>query len=217
MPLAPVNYETWHCVPSNNWAIGISATTYASAWGSLSAQQRKNFVHSLAYAAYLASQELIALGKSPIPAKFISRDEAMAGVWGFTYHREMDPGRRTDPANPKDAFPWDEFLTEYKRLMGEKTATTDKSEEDVMNHFVFEAKDAKGRKHQYIFNPRSWTHQYIKGDVDKNNYRTIVENVGDKFHVHWGELRGKAGSDELGAVHLLGTYVGPADFRPVGV
>lgn len=122
--LAPVTAETWHCVPSNNWAIGISATTYASRWGSLGSRTRRNFIHSMAYAAYLASLELIAAGKSPIPAKSISRAEAMAGVWGFTYHRTMDPGRRTDPANPASTFPWAEFLAEYRRLMGSRLGAT---------------------------------------------------------------------------------------------
>lgn len=115
--LAPVTAETWHCVPSNNWASGVSATTYAANWNKLSSTQRRNFVHSMAYASYLLSQELIAIGKAPVPAKRISRAQAMRGVWGFTYHRTMDPGRRTDPAHPEHNFPWDMFLTEYNRLM----------------------------------------------------------------------------------------------------
>lgn len=120
--LAPVTAETWHCVPSNNWASGVSATTYAANWNKLTATQRRNFVHSMAYASYLLSQELIAIGKAPVPAKRISRAEAMRGVWGFTYHRTMDPGRRTDPAHPEHNFPWDMFLTEYNRLMGSTPA-----------------------------------------------------------------------------------------------
>jgi len=122
--LAPVTAETWHCVPSNNWASGVSATTYAANWNKLTATQRRNFVHSMAYASYLLSQELIAIGKAPVPAKRISRAQAMRGVWGFTYHRTMDPGRRTDPAHPEHNFPWDMFLTEYNRLMGSSSAPT---------------------------------------------------------------------------------------------
>lgn len=99
--------------------------------------------------------------------------------------------------------------------------TTPVEEDDVLTHFVFEAKDAKGRTHQYFFNPRSWTHQYIGGtkaeaNKKKEDYATVVKAVGDKFEVHWASLRPGGKTDTLGAVDLLGTYVGPAEFRPVG-
>lgn len=122
--LAPVTGETWHCVPSNKWAIGISAICYAHEWGRMPTRARLNLVRSMAYAAHLASRELIAAGKQPIPAKWITRDEAMRGVWGFVYHRQMDPGRRSDPDNRADDFPAAEFMAEYIRLQGTSKATT---------------------------------------------------------------------------------------------
>lgn len=124
LPCAPVTAETWHCVPSNPWAIGWSAVMKAHTWRSIPTRSRDNIVRSLAYGFYLSSLELIALGKSPIPAKRITRAEAMRGVWGFTMHRHMDPGRRSDIANPESDFPWDAFFAEYTRLLGGDTTTT---------------------------------------------------------------------------------------------
>lgn len=209
LPLAPVSGETWHCVPSNNWSIGISAATYASAWGTLSAQKKKNFVHSMAYAAYLASQELIALGKSPIPAKKINREEAMEGVWGFTYHRDMDPGRRTDPANPVQAFPWNEFLAEYKRLMGEKSAPTKSEEDEIMKEFLFVSTDSQGRKHHYgTMYPAAFV--YV---ANEDAYITGRKALGRTVE-WWDNLaKDRTVSDPREA---FGEYIGPEDFRPKG-
>lgn len=113
--LAPWSAETWHSVPSNNWAIGVSAMAHASEWKRLDATLRRNLVHSMAYGAHLASRWYQRTYGRPIPAKRINRAQAMRKEAGFISHGEMDPGRRTDPG--KD-FPWDMFFAEYTRLEG---------------------------------------------------------------------------------------------------
>lgn len=119
LQLAPWSAETWHCKPSNNWAVGGSLMMYAHTWGTVTAEQRRNLIRTIALGAARFSQWLIAQGRAPVPARMLTRAEAMRKEPGFVYHRTMDPGRRTDPANPASQFPWAEFLTEYERLLGQ--------------------------------------------------------------------------------------------------
>lgn len=117
LQLAPWSYETWHCVPSNNWSIGISAVMYAHQWKSITSTQRENIVKSMAYAASNAAKWLEKHHGRVVQPRLLTREQAMRKMSGFVYHRTMDPGRRTDPANPQRDFPWDMFITEFNRLM----------------------------------------------------------------------------------------------------
>ena len=114
LQLAPWSYETWHSVPSNNWSIGISAVTYASAWNKIPRQARENLVKSMAYAAANAAKWLEKHHGRVVKPRLLTRAQAMRKESGFVYHATMDPGRRTDPGRD---FPWGMFIAEFKRLM----------------------------------------------------------------------------------------------------
>ncbi len=118
--LAPWSAETWHETTVNNHAVGISMMTYANAWRKLTATQRRNLVHGAAVGAHRYSRWRVANGKSAVPARRISRVQAVARVPGFIGHGEIDTERRTDPGRD---FPWDEFLAVYASLEagGDKT------------------------------------------------------------------------------------------------
>lgn len=129
LQLAPWSYETWHSVPSNNWAIGISAVAYAHQWKSLPPNVRENLVKSMAYAAANAAKWLQQHHGRVVQPRLLTRKQAMRKESGFVYHATMDPGRRTDPG--KD-FPWDMFIAEFNRLMrndGGGSAPATKNEE----------------------------------------------------------------------------------------
>lgn len=111
--LAPWSAETWHCVPSNNWSTGISMMAYADQWHRITATQRRNLVNGAALGAHRFSRWCVSQGKGAVPARRITRAQAMAGAHGFISHGEMDPGRRHDPGA---GFPWAEFFAEFRRL-----------------------------------------------------------------------------------------------------
>lgn len=116
--LAPWSAETWHSVPTNNWAVGGSIMMRAHQWRTLTDKQRRNIIHGIALGAARFSQWLISQGRDPVPARHLTRAQAMRKEAGFIFHRDTDPGRRSDPANPRDDFPWGEFYAEYHRLLG---------------------------------------------------------------------------------------------------
>lgn len=131
--MAPWGAAAWHETHSNRWSIGISMVAQAAAWGRISATQRTNLVKSAAYAAYLAASWLKKNRGITVPAKRITRAQAMNGRPGFIGHGEMDPGRRTDPGA---GFPWDLFLSTYAALMagnkGSAPAAPEQNEDDDM-------------------------------------------------------------------------------------
>lgn len=131
--LAPWSAETWHCVPSNNWSVGISMMAYAAGWPKLTKTQRDNLVNGAALGAHRFSRWCVAQGLGPVPARRITRAQAMRREAGFISHGEMDPGRRSDPgAN----FPWSLFLAEFQRLevggKADNDPTPPKENEDDM-------------------------------------------------------------------------------------
>lgn len=129
LQLAPWSYETWHCVPSNNWAIGISAVMYAHQWKTMPKWAVENIVKSMAYASANAASWLERTHGRKVERRLLTREQAMRKESGFVYHRIMDPGRRTDPANPQRDFPWDMFIAEFNRLMDGGTIVTERGNE----------------------------------------------------------------------------------------
>lgn len=131
--MAPWGAAAWHETHSNRWSIGISMVTQAAAWNRISSTQRHNLVSSAAYAAFLAATWLKQHRGITVPAKRITRAQAMNGQPGFISHGEMDPGRRSDPGA---GFPWQQFLSTYAALMGDTKGSApapapDENEDDM--------------------------------------------------------------------------------------
>ncbi|MCT1607146.1 LysM peptidoglycan-binding domain-containing protein [Nesterenkonia massiliensis] len=117
MHLAPIDAETWGAPSINNWAVHVSAVARAADWNRIPAARRRNLVHSMAYAAHKRSRELVAMGIGAVPARRITKAQALRGEHGFVYHGDLQSDR-TDPTGPRDEFPMDKFLKEFKRLEG---------------------------------------------------------------------------------------------------
>lgn len=132
LQLVPWSGAAWHETNTNRWSIGISMVTYSHLWGTLTATQRRNLVHSAAYAASLAAKWLKRYRGITVPAKLITRAEALDGRPGFVAHGTMDPGRRSDPGA---AFPWSAFLAHYAKCMADTSApakpTPDPKDDDM--------------------------------------------------------------------------------------
>ncbi|WP_294567636.1 N-acetylmuramoyl-L-alanine amidase [uncultured Arthrobacter sp.] len=99
---------------SNYHAIHISFACKAAGWPGMSAERRSAMVRQGAEAAAEAATWLRDTHGITVPHGRITRAQSEVRVPGFISHGERDPGRRSDPGA---AFPWNEFLTEYQRLM----------------------------------------------------------------------------------------------------
>ena len=139
--LAPWSAETWHETTVNNWSVGISMMAYAANWRKITPAQRRNLIHGAALGAHRYSRWRVSQGKSAVPARRITRAQALRGVPGFIGHGEIDTARRTDPG---PHFPWNDFLAEYTRLeagaqMEVKPTTPTAPEEFDMSQAQYDA------------------------------------------------------------------------------
>lgn len=105
--MVPFGYETWHCVPTNPWSIGISMAIEAGDWKRYSADYVTRVMRNAAKAAAEAVRDLKRHWGVVVPIAHISGTAARAKKPGFTGHGETDPGRRSDPGAD---FDWARFL-----------------------------------------------------------------------------------------------------------
>lgn len=120
LQLAPWSYETWHSSPSNNWAIGISAVTYAHQWNALPRTSRDNLVESMSYSAAQAAKWLRDAHGRHVTPRFLTRAQAMRKEAGFVMHATVDPDRRSDAGAD---FPREQFLAAFNRHMSDTGKT----------------------------------------------------------------------------------------------
>ncbi|WP_019148767.1 N-acetylmuramoyl-L-alanine amidase [Timonella senegalensis] len=109
--LVPWASEAWHDTRTNNWSVGGSVAIQCKDWKKLGDRGRAA-VRQLAEGFAQFAEWLYKTKKILIPAKHITRAQALARKPGFIGHGEMDPGRRSDPG--KD-FDWKYFLAEFKK------------------------------------------------------------------------------------------------------
>ena len=107
--LAPWSAECWHDTRTNNHSVGISAAVRSADWSRLGARGERAVVR-MALAAREYAAWLHATRGVVIPARRITRAQALDRVPGFIGHGEIDTGRRTDPGPD---FPWSLFLAVY--------------------------------------------------------------------------------------------------------
>lgn len=114
---------------SNNWALSISFVCRTVDWAMMSPERRRGFLRSGARAFARQQAYRRSVGAPLTELRRITKAQSDAGVSGFCYHGDRDPGRRTDPGvRPPAAFPMDEFIAECRAaLAGTSTG------EDEMN------------------------------------------------------------------------------------
>jgi N-acetyl-anhydromuramyl-L-alanine amidase AmpD len=106
----------------NRHAYGISAATRADVWPLAPETWKNGCTRQMAAACARQAVRVRQLRGIIVPARRITRAQALARVPGFVSHAELDPTRRTDPGR---FFPWPQFLAEYARL------TADLQEDDM--------------------------------------------------------------------------------------
>lgn len=128
--LAPTHAETWHETTVNRHAVGVSAACRAHEWHLIPEARRVAIVRNLAAAAAEHARVIERDVGITVPARRITRAEAVAKVPGFIGHGEIDTARRTDPG---PGFDWPLFLTTYAELTAPKPEPTPTvHEEDEM-------------------------------------------------------------------------------------
>lgn len=112
--MAPWWAETWHETTVNRWAIGISAAVRAADWLQIPEARRRAIVRNMADAAATHARALDQERGIVVPARRLTRAEAIARLPGFIGHGEIDTARRTDPGRD---FDWSLFLASYAAAM----------------------------------------------------------------------------------------------------
>ncbi|GMA31615.1 N-acetylmuramoyl-L-alanine amidase [Litorihabitans aurantiacus] len=160
LQLAPWSAETWHDTASNNWSVGISMMTRAADWPDLTDEQRDHLVHGAALGAHRYSRWRVSQGLAPVPARRITREQAMRREAGFIEHGEMDPGRRSDPGKH---FPWEQFLTYFRRL---ESGTNPSEEDDMSQADVEQVNDYLDQRIKDLFGTQT-LRQIVAEEVDR--------------------------------------------------
>lgn len=118
---------------SNPHAWGGSVATRADVWPLAPQAWRDGAITQLATGAARYAKWAKTTYGIVIPARRITRAQSEARTPGFISHAERDPARRSDPG---DAFPWEQFLTTYARLMGQEddplSALTDAEQRELL-------------------------------------------------------------------------------------
>ncbi|TYP82080.1 hypothetical protein [Blastococcus xanthinilyticus] len=103
---------------SNNWALSISFACATTDWARMSPAKRRAFLRQGAIAFKRQQDYRRSVGAPLTELRRITKAQSDAGMSGFIYHGDRDPGRRTDPGvRPPAEFPFDEFITECLAVM----------------------------------------------------------------------------------------------------
>lgn len=114
LQMAPAHDETFHCRFTNPHSVGVSAACKAHEWHLLPEVKRRAYVVNLGKAAAILAKEIKQLTGITVPARRISRAQALAQVPGFIAHGETDPTRRSDPG---PSFDWALFFSAFNAEM----------------------------------------------------------------------------------------------------
>lgn len=103
----------------NRWSLGLSFACQASQWPTLPEAWFTGALANGAREAANMAQWVHSTVGVTIPAARITVEEYRASRAGFIGHRDLDPGRRSDPGSE---FPWDEFLAAFAAEMASPAA-----------------------------------------------------------------------------------------------
>lgn len=187
--MAPVKYETWHCVHTNPWSAGISVAWRKADLSSMSRSQRNSYYLPFARKVLQRREEFMNRTGKNVPIKrWRTRGEALAKKPGITTHSRTDPGRRSDPFGTGSRYEA-EFLALLNDLAnGEKPS-------DVGNDDGKLAEDGKWGSNTTLSIQEDLDAPYKDGEVSRQNEHWEDENPGLTTGWEWigrsRALRGK--------------------------
>ena len=117
VPVLPWEYEAYHCIYTNNHSVGISAGIQLRHWDVMPKDRRDAILRNMAEAAADYARWLVRERGIEIPARWLTREEALAGKPGFIEHGRTDPWRRSDPWD-RDSDEAADFMRYYIAALG---------------------------------------------------------------------------------------------------
>ena len=117
VPVLPPEYEAYHCVYTNNHSYGISAGIQLRHWDVMPKDRRDAILRRMAEAAADYARWLKRERGIEIPARWLTRAEALTGKPGFIEHGRTDPWRRSDPWD-RDSDEAADFMRYYLGALG---------------------------------------------------------------------------------------------------
>lgn len=117
IPMAPIDYETWHSIPDNQWSVGICVAWTKADLPKMTYAQRRSYYVPLARVVLKRVAEFARRGiKVPID-RMLTAAETQARRPGISTHSRTDPTRRSDPFGTGSKFEA-EFLAVLAELDG---------------------------------------------------------------------------------------------------
>ena len=117
VPVLPWEYEAYHCIYTNNHSVGISAAIQKRHWDVMPKDRRDAILRRMAECAADYARWLVRERGIEIPARWLTREEALAGKPGFIEHGRTDPWRRSDPWD-RDSDEAADFMRYYIAALG---------------------------------------------------------------------------------------------------
>lgn len=117
VPVLPPAYEAYHCIYTNNHSYGISAGIQLRHWDTMPKDRRDGILRRMGEAAADYARWLVRERGIEIPARWLTREEALAGTPGFIEHGSTDPWRRSDPWD-RDSDEAADFMRYYIAALG---------------------------------------------------------------------------------------------------
>jgi hypothetical protein len=128
IPMAPIDYETWHSVPDNPWSFGISVAWNKADLATMTYAQRRSYYVPLARVVLKRVADFAKRGiKVPID-RMLTAAETQARKPGISTHSRTDPSRRSDPFGTGSVYE-----REFLAVLNGTAPTTPQQEAPDMN------------------------------------------------------------------------------------
>lgn len=103
----PDEYTAWHIIGYNSNSLGLEISNRDARWDNKPEKWIEATLRNAAKVCHAWEQ------KFNVPRRILTKAQVDAGERGYTYHRFLDPSRRTDPGF---TFPWDLFVQLLQQL-----------------------------------------------------------------------------------------------------
>lgn len=123
IPMAPIDYETWHSVPDNPWSFGICVAWTKADLPRMTAAQRRSYYAPLARVVLKRVADFARRGITVPTHRMLTAAETQARKPGISTHSRTDPSRRSDPFGTGSVYER-EFLAVLAELGGKPTTPT---------------------------------------------------------------------------------------------
>lgn len=123
IPMAPIDYETWHSVPDNPWSVGICVAWTKADLPRMTAAQRRSYYVPLARVVLKRVADFARRGITVPTHRMLTAAETQARKPGISTHSRTDPSRRSDPFGTDSKYER-EFLAVLAELSSKPTTPT---------------------------------------------------------------------------------------------